>query len=469
MQDEMLMSSMVALNRGKENGAVNGAGATRGKGKDGAEMVEAVEEGASSSSDGRPRVPKRFNDGRFHVRKKLGSGSYSDVYSAIDTSTGEEVAAKFEWKNAEKTGKVLAEAKLCKTFADRKNMVPFVRWFGSEGEFNIMVMDVLGKSLEDLLDECGGAFSLRTVLMLGQQMVSLLEHVHSRDILHRDIKPNNFLIGCGANQDRVYIVDFGLAKRYRCPDTGAHIPCNTKKGLTGTVRYTSLNVHRGLEPSRRDDLSAVGYVLMYFALGRLPWQGISAKSKKTKQRRIGRRKEKHTTAELCQGFPCELKYYLDYCEALDFDARPDYGYLNRLLQKALQLEMESAGVKTAVFDWLLPESERPQAANAKRKRVRSEAPPEVEPALADPIAQELADKDSPKRRKCEDENGAFHSKLDELNRMVLAGEPEPFDTESDMYETYDYETEEEYDYNEDEEEEEEERSDSDILDEEEND
>lgn len=142
-----------------------------------------------------------------------------------------------------------------------------------------MVMDMLGQSLEELFRKCGRRFSLKTVLMLADQMIQRVEYIHSRLYLHRDIKPDNFLMGVGKRQHYVYTVDFGLTKRYRDPKTGQHIPYKDGKSLTGTARYASLNTHLGIEQSRRDDLECLGFVLIYFLKGGLPWQGVKAKTR----------------------------------------------------------------------------------------------------------------------------------------------------------------------------------------------
>jgi len=225
-----------------------------------------------------------------------------------------------------------------------------VMWFGIEGDYNVMVMDLLGPSLEDLFLFCNQRFSLKTVLMLGDQMLRRLEFVHSKNFIHRDVKPDNFLMGCGSRSSQVYIIDFGLAKKYRDSRTQAHIPYRENKSLTGTARYVSINTHLGIEQSRRDDLESVAYVMIYFVKGSLPWQGLKADNKRMKYDRISEKKISTSVEVLCHGLPAEFATFLTYCKSLHFEDKPDYGYLRKLLRNLFVKE----GFKyDGIYDWTL--------------------------------------------------------------------------------------------------------------------
>lgn len=143
-------------------------------------------------------------------------------------------------------------------------------YYGIEKDKSIMIMDLLGPSLEKLFQKCNKKFSVKTVLMIADQMIKRVEYIHSRRIIHRDIKPDNFTIGHGRNSHRIFIIDFGLAKKFMS-SRGEHIKYREGKGLTGTARYASINTHLGIEQSRRDDLESLGYLFLYFLRGKLPW------------------------------------------------------------------------------------------------------------------------------------------------------------------------------------------------------
>ncbi|KAB1209351.1 Casein kinase I isoform delta-like [Morella rubra] len=237
--------------------------------------------------------------------------------------------------------------------------IPNVRWFGVEGDYNVLVMDLLGPSLEDLFNFCSRKLSLKTVLMLADQMINRVEFVHSKSFLHRDIKPDNFLMGLGRRANQVYVIDFGLAKKYRDNSTHQHIPYRENKNLTGTARYASMNTHLGIEQSRRDDLESLGYVLMYFLRGSLPWQGLKAGTKKQKYDKISEKKVSTSIEALCRGYPTEFASYFHYCRSLRFDDKPDYAYLKRIFR---DLFIREGFQFDYVFDWTILKYQQSQLA-----------------------------------------------------------------------------------------------------------
>ncbi|XP_028751497.1 casein kinase 1-like protein 12 [Neltuma alba] len=299
-----------------------------------------------------PRVGNKFRLGR-----KIGSGSFGEIYLGTNIQTNEEVAIKLENVKT-KHPQLLYESKLYRILQGGTG-IPNVRWFGVEGDYNVLVIDLLGPSLEDLFNFCSRKLSLKTVLMLADQMINRVEFVHSKSFLHRDIKPDNFLMGLGRRANQVYIIDFGLAKKYRDSSTHQHIPYRENKNLTGTARYASMNTHLGIEQSRRDDLESLGYVLMYFLRGSLPWQGLKAGTKKQKYEKISEKKVSTSIEALCRGYPTEFASYFHYCRSLRFDDKPDYAYLKRIFR---DLFIREGFQFDYVFDWTILKYQQSQLA-----------------------------------------------------------------------------------------------------------
>ncbi|KAG5419862.1 hhp1 [Candida metapsilosis] len=289
------------------------------------------------------RVGKKYRIGR-----KIGSGSFGDIYLGTNIISGEEVAIKLENTKA-KHPQLEYEAKVYKALSGGVG-IPFVRWYGTECDYNAMVIDLLGPSLEDLFNYCNRKFTYKTVLLLADQLICRIEYIHARCFIHRDIKPDNFLMGIGRRGSQVNVIDFGLAKKYRDPRTHLHIPYRENKNLTGTARYASVNTHLGIEQSRRDDLESLGYVLIYFCRGSLPWQGLKAATKRQKYDRIMEKKMTTPNNILCKGLPSEFLDYMNYIKTLRFDDKPDYAYLRKLFRDLFKKENYRYDY---VFDWTL--------------------------------------------------------------------------------------------------------------------
>jgi len=311
--------------------------------------------------------------GKYRLGKKIGSGSFGDIYLGHNVSSGEDVAIKLE-STKSRHPQLLYESKIYRILSGGVG-IPNLYWYGVEGDYNVMVMELLGPSLEDLFMFCSRKFTLKTVVMLADQLLSRIEYIHSRSFLHRDIKPDNFLIGLHKRANHVYVIDYGLAKKYRDPKTMQHIPYTDKKNLTGTARYASINTHCGIEQSRRDDLESLGYVLMYFLRGSLPWSGLKATTKKQKYEKIMEKKISTPIDKLCGGYPQEFATFLNYARALRFEDKPDYSYLRKLFASIVQRENI---VFDYVFDWTVVKQEMDG-----RKRPGAQAGAQAEAAVAE--------------------------------------------------------------------------------------
>ena len=270
---------------------------------------------------------------KLFPRKKLGSGTFGEIYLGLNSLTNKYIAIKSETINESKNNSLLKyESDILHYLQNGKGIPEFYSYIKKD-KYNYMLFELLGPSLEDLFDLCQHKFSLKTILQLGDQMISRIEFLHSKYLIHRDIKPNNFLIGLSQKKHIIYICDFGLAKFYRDPNNGKHIPYKDGKSLIGTVRYSSINSHLGIEQSRRDDLESLFYTLIYFSNGVLPWQGIKAKTKPEKYKLILEKKINTSINELCKNLPFELIAFNNYIKELKFEDKPNYLYLKELLGK----------------------------------------------------------------------------------------------------------------------------------------
>ncbi|GMM38105.1 casein kinase [Saccharomycopsis crataegensis] len=285
----------------------------------------------------------------YRIGKKIGEGSFGIIFEGINLLTNQHVAIKFEPRKSE--APQLRDEYRAYRILHGCAGVPSAYHFGQEGLHNILVIDLLGPSLEDLFEWCGRKFSTKTTIQVAKQMISRVQSIHERNLIYRDIKPDNFLIGLPNTKEAnlIHIVDFGMAKYYRDPKTKQHIPYRERKSLSGTARYMSINTHLGREQSRRDDLESLGHVFMYFLRGSLPWQGLKAPTNKQKYEKIGEKKQTTNVGDLCRGFPDSFGEYLNYVRNLRFDETPDYDYLRHLMDKG----MDQIGEKEdGHYDWM---------------------------------------------------------------------------------------------------------------------
>lgn len=314
-------------------------------------------------------TPGKIISQRFVISKQIGAGSFGCVYQGYDIQKGLEVAIKLEDfdKNDEKAKKesLMKEAMFLYELKGEKG-IPQMSYFVKTETKRILVMSLLGLNLEAFFQKESRRFPFKLVFELAGQMLTRLEQVHCKDIIHRDLKPENFLLGLDSTDTLVYLVDFGLSKKYRVKD--GHIPFRANVGLVGTARYASLNAHMGNEQSRKDDLESLGYILIYFLKGSLPWMGLTAKSKEEKHKKIIEKKKNTSVQKICEGLPSELEEYMNYVRGLGFEEQPNYSFLRGLFGRILtridseeSTQLEIRGMRG--FDML--NSEENQLSNKK--------------------------------------------------------------------------------------------------------
>lgn len=283
----------------------------------------------------------------LYTNKKIGSGAFGEIYVGCHISSKLKVAVKLEVINNDKTPQLPHEVKV---YSNLKNLVGIPKLFAfiSKGKYNILVMQLLGKSIEDLFNSCKRIFTMKTVIVLSNHILDRIENIHSRCFIHRDLKPDNIMIGFNSNSKVIYIIDFGLSKRYKDPNTGIHIAYKEGKSLTGTARYTSLNTHLGIEQARRDDIETFIYIIIYLLKGNLPWQGIKAKNSKEKYEKIKNMKLEYKVEDLCKELPIQIKELLQYARNMTFKEKPNYEYIrNKLNEIKNEMNIEYDGI----YDW----------------------------------------------------------------------------------------------------------------------
>tara|TARA_B110000971_G_scaffold133699_1_gene136801 strand:- start:3876 stop:4787 length:912 start_codon:yes stop_codon:yes gene_type:complete len=284
---------------------------------------------------------------KYKVLKKIGEGAFGTVYKGVIKGTDNIVAIKIESKESKTINRLKHESLVYEYLRDAVGF-PTVYEFLERKHDYVFIMEFLGPNLEELFKFCDRKFSLKTVLMISIQILNRIEKLHNRGFIHRDIKPDNFLIGVNdKKKGRVFIIDFGLSKKY-ITKTKTHIPYNDNKHFTGSYRYCSIRNHKGIEQSRRDDLESIGYMLIYFLTKKLPWQGLGGSNKNTKKKKIFGVKKNISLEQLCKGIPKEFLLYMKHCRLLKFTDKPNYKLLKKLFITLFKKKNYSLDF---VYDW----------------------------------------------------------------------------------------------------------------------
>ena len=266
--------------------------------------------------------------GKYQLLKKIGAGSFGKIFSAKDITSAADTSEVYAVKimTLEHTALLKNEVAIYEKLREIKN-IPTLYACGIEGKFNYMVMDLLEQSVEQLRLDYGDQMSLKVVLHLATQMLTLVEQIHAYGIIHRDLKPANFLLKTNAQQiSELYLIDFGLAKSF-LDDKDRHLSIKTNEHIVGTQRYMSINTHQGLTASRRDDLESIGYIMLFLYHGQLSWQNQNSISQ------VVELKQKlnygHTIGEFV--------LFVQYCRNLGFADKPNYAYLQGMLENLNKL------------------------------------------------------------------------------------------------------------------------------------
>ena len=282
----------------------------------------------------------------YKIIEPIGSGSFGNVYKCEHKKSGKLVAIKVPInipdKNTEKL--LIEESKIYSKISNPERGICNVSTITHKGT-KLVVMDLLGESLSVLMAR-HKKFGLKTVLYIGIETIKILRWIHSKGYLHRDLKPDNFTIGYGKESGKIYCIDFGLSKAYLSKG-GEHIPEETAKKFVGTARYASISAHKGKTQGRKDDLEALGYLLIFFYKGKLPWQGIKTQDKAKRLSLIRKKKESVSREVLCHGLPKEFLVYFEYIDSLEYADKPKYTSLISLFTNLYK----SIGYTDNVLEW----------------------------------------------------------------------------------------------------------------------
>jgi len=283
--------------------------------------------------------------GKYEIIKKIGQNSYSSVFLGKYINKKNYVAIKVQDKNAFVSE---LEKEAYYQYILRGFGIPKILSFGKNRKYNILVETLLGKTIYEYFTKNKNANTkMKDLCMVAIQIIDRIQYIHSKNIIHQDIKPENFLVG-NPDTSIIYIIDFGLSKKYRSSRTGKHISFSKNNKFYGTMNFSSINAMKGYQMSRRDDMISIGYMLIYLINGKLPWS-ILEKGKLERFRKILSIKSNTTNEELCKYLPIEFYEYMNYVKSLKFEEKPNYIYLRKLFLSVLDKMNDKYDLK---FSWI---------------------------------------------------------------------------------------------------------------------
>lgn len=261
--------------------------------------------------------------GKYNRIQFIGQGNCGRVFLAQSTESGNYLALKVD--TSENRALLHNEKNILAILKGVKG-VPRLIDFGDLEEYSFLAMVLLGQSLEDRFIESQRKFPFEDFSVYSKQILGILEGIHGRDVIHRDLKPRQILFGPASKNDELFIVDFGISMKYK---DGSHINYKEHCGFVGTSNYCSLYTHRGIQQSRRDDLESYCYLLAYFFTGTLPWFSNSVHNSE----QIAGVKEKVTGKELFGRGAKDLIDIFKYVKQLKFEDEIDYEYIRNKLKR----------------------------------------------------------------------------------------------------------------------------------------